>query len=73
LNPSVKQKIEYGFILRNTAGKIAMFFAQRVEAIKSIAFRIKGIAASAVVTDFMILPADGLTSLIYRLRNGFGS
>ena len=50
-----------------------MFFAQRVEAIKSIEFWIKGIAASAVVTGFMTLPADGSTSLIYRLKNGFGS
>jgi hypothetical protein len=73
LKHSEKQKIKHVFTLGKTAGKIAMFFAQRVEAIKSIEFWIKGIAASAVVTDFMILPADGLTSLIYRLRNGFGS
>lgn len=72
MNPSVKQRIEYGFILRNTAGKIAMFFAQRVRAIKAIELRIKDTVVSAVVIGFMILPADGLTGLIYLSKNGFG-
>jgi hypothetical protein len=59
LNTSVKRKIEHGFILRKTAGKIAMFFAQRVEAIKSTEFPIKSTAVSAVDISFMILPAGG--------------
>jgi hypothetical protein len=59
LNTSVKQRIKRVFILRKTAGKIAMFFAQHVEAIKSIEFRIKGTAVSAVAKSFMTLPADG--------------
>jgi len=49
-----------------------MFFAQRVEAIKSTEFLIKGIAVNAVDTNFMTFPADGLTSSIYRLKSGFG-
>jgi len=73
LNTYVKLKIKHVFSLRKTAGKIAMFFAQRVRAIKFTEFLIKGIAANAVVIGFMILPAGGLTDLIYRLKNGFGS
>jgi len=73
LNTYVKQKIKHDFSLRKTAGKNAMFFAQRVTAIKSIELRTKDIAVSAAVIGFMISAADGLTGLIYRLRNGFGS
>ena len=72
MNTSVKQRIEHGFILRKTAGKIAMFFAQRVEAIKSTEFLIKSTAVSAVDISFMTLPADGLTGLKYRIKSGFG-
>ncbi len=50
-----------------------MFFAQRVEAIKSTEFLIKGTVVNAVDTSFMTLPAGGLTGSIYRLKNGFGS
>ena len=60
MNTYVKQKTKHGFILRKTAGKTAMFFAQLVEAIKSIGFQIKDTVVSAVVTDSMTLPADGL-------------
>ena len=59
MNHSVKQRGKHDFILRNTAGKIAMFFAQRVEAIKSIEFMIKSTAVSAVDISFMTLPAGG--------------
>jgi hypothetical protein len=56
-----------------SAGKTAMFFAQRAGAIKSTELRVKSTDVSAADTSFMTLPADGLTSLIYRLKNGFGS
>jgi len=69
----VKQKIKHDFSLRKTAGKIIMFFAQRVRAIKFTEFLIEGIAANAVVIGFMILPAGGLIDLLYPLKNGFGS
>ena len=59
MNTYVKQKIKHDFILRKTAGKIAMFFAQLAEAIKSIGFQIKDTVVSVVATDFMTLPADG--------------
>ena len=59
MNTSVKRKIEHGFILRKTAGKIAMFFAQRAGAIKPIGFLIKDTGANAVVTSFTTLAADG--------------
>jgi len=72
LNTSVKQRIEHDFILRKTAGKIAMFFAQRVEAIKYIGFMIKSTAVSAVDISFMTLPADGLIRSKYRIKSGFG-
>mgnify|MGYP001612639849 CR=1 FL=1 len=72
MNTSVKRKIEHDFILRKTAGKIAMFFAQHVEAIKSIEFMIKSTDVSAVDISFMTLAADGLTGLKYRIKSGFG-
>jgi hypothetical protein len=59
LNHSVKQRIKHDFTLRNSAGKNAMFFAQRVKAIKSIEFLIKSTVVSAVDISFMTLPADG--------------
>ncbi len=58
MNTSVKQKTKRVFILRNTAGKIAMFFAQRVEAIKSIEFLTKSTDVSVVAIGFMTLLAD---------------
>jgi hypothetical protein len=54
-----KQRIKHDFTLRNSAGKNAMFFAQRVEAIKSIEFSIKSTVVSAVDINFMTLPTDG--------------
>jgi hypothetical protein len=56
LNASGKRKIKNGFILRNTADKIAMFSAEHVEAIKSIEFMIKNTGANAVNISFMTLP-----------------
>jgi hypothetical protein len=68
----VKQKIKLVFILRNIAGKSAMFFAQGVGVIKSIGFQIKDIAVSAVAISFMTLLADGSINLTYPLKNGSG-
>ena len=73
MNHYVKQKIKHDFILRNSAGKTAMFFAQRAEAIKSTELPVRSTAASAADTSFMILAADGLIGSIYRLRSGSGS
>ena len=46
-----------------------MFFAQRVEAIKSIESLIKSTAVSVVDISFMTLPDSGLTGLKYRIKS----
>jgi hypothetical protein len=62
LNLYVKQRIKHGFIVRKTAGKIAIFFAQRAGAPKFTVYRIKDTDVNGVVISFMTLPADGLIS-----------
>lgn len=47
-------KIKNDFSLRKTTGIIAMFFAQRVTATKSIEFMIRDTVTSAVVIAFII-------------------
>ena len=72
MNYYVKLRIKHVFILRNSAGKTAMFFAQRAEAIEYTELPVKSTVANAVDTSFMTLAADGLISLIYLLRSGSG-
>jgi len=72
LNLLQKLRIELVCFLRNSAGKKGIFFAQGVGAIKYTELLEEDIDVKGVDILFMTLQIDGLISLRYLIRSGFG-